>query len=104
MAHFFFECSTKATFSDLLIRGFLWPGINTELIASCVPNLNFAPLLLLSSTSYKAPILIITALSELWKAHWRLVFDNQPFVPAAVFSNTITSLERRKAEDAVLPA
>jgi hypothetical protein len=55
-------------------------------------------------TSYKAPILIITALSELWKAHWRLMLDNQHLVPAAVFSNTITSLERRKAEDAVLPA
>jgi hypothetical protein len=103
-ARFFFDCSIKATFWDLLIREFLWPGINTELITSCVQNLNFTLLVLSSSTSYKAPILIITALSELWKAHWRLMFDNQPFVPAAVFSNTITSLERRKAEDAVLPA
>jgi hypothetical protein len=49
--------------------------------------------------SAKADALIIVALSELWKAHWRFEFDNKPFSPAAVLSNTIFSLERKKAED-----
>jgi hypothetical protein len=99
--HFFFACPLKATFWDLLIREFLWPGTSIDQISTCLQRLNFASLSLLPDSPAQAPVLIIVALSELWKAHWRLVFDNKPFSPAAVLSSTIFSLERRKAEDSI---
>lgn len=100
--HFFFRCPQKSTFWDLLIREFLWPSVTIDLISSCIKTLNFTPLLLARTDSTKADILVITALSELWKAHWRSVFDDHPFSAASVLSNTILALERRKAEDKIL--
>jgi hypothetical protein len=104
IAHFFFDCPTKSAFWELLIREFLWPGATTQTISSCIQHLNFTSLSCSPRCSAKADILIIVALSELWKAHWRFVFDNKPFSPAAVLSNTTFCLERRKAEDQVYRA
>lgn len=99
--HFFFDCPLKATFWNRLIREFLWPGTTISIISSCINRLTFTCLSILPACPAKADVLIIIALSEIWKAHWRTVFDNKPFSAEAVLSNTILSLQRRKAEDNV---
>jgi hypothetical protein len=51
-------------------------GTTTEHISSSIHSLQFSSLSLVPSCSSQADVLIIIALSELWKAHWRSIFDN----------------------------
>lgn len=100
--HFFFSCPQSITFWNALIQEFLWPTAITAII-SATHSLDFSSLR--SATPYKKSspaIIIIIALSEIWKSHWRFVFDSQPFTPDTVLTNTKYAILKRINEDSVL--
>jgi hypothetical protein len=51
------------------------------------------------SSAYAPTVILIIAISELWKSHWRFVVDQIPFHPSNVVSATSAALKKRFAED-----
>lgn len=76
-AHFF-TCPQSPVFWDKPIQEYLWPTKIVSITAS-IYSLNFSSLR--PNTTYQetsSTAIIIIVLSEIWKAHWRYIFDSQP--------------------------
>ncbi|KAG1140148.1 hypothetical protein G6F37_001803 [Rhizopus arrhizus] len=101
-AHFFFTCPQSSVFWDKLIQEFLWPTNIASIIAS-ICSLNFSSLR--PNTTYQeisSIAIIIIALSEIWKAHWRYIFDSQPFHSDTILTNTKFAIIKRINKDSSL--
>jgi hypothetical protein len=73
--HFFFRCPTKFVFWDALIREFVWPNTTIEQLHQAFLSLDFRSIHPLDGCPFSVQLLLITALSEVWRAHWRHVID-----------------------------
>ncbi|KAG1445758.1 hypothetical protein G6F56_009802 [Rhizopus delemar] len=62
--------------------------------------LNFSRVRLQSAlTHISSDVVLYIALSELWKAHWRCVFNNKPFTSDLVLNSTRYSVTRWPQEE-----
>lgn len=97
--HFFFTCPSKFSFWTGLIEEFLWPGTSVTDLQTSILSLNFEKILVRPSCPHEPAIILIVAISELWKAHWRFVIDKTMFLPVNVVAATSSALQKRYAED-----
>ena len=97
--HFFFTCPSKFSFWTGLIKEFLWPGTSVTDLQTSILSLNFEKILVRPSCPHEPAIILIVAISELWKAHWRFVIDKTMFLPVNVVAATSSALQKRYAED-----
>ncbi|KAG2195678.1 hypothetical protein INT46_002152 [Mucor plumbeus] len=97
--HFFFFCPIKSSFWIQLIDEFLWPGITIQEIQAALTTLNFERISVKPFCPYAPIVILIIAISELWKSRWRFVVDQIPFHPNIVVSATSAALKKRFAED-----
>ncbi|KAI8091475.1 uncharacterized protein B0P05DRAFT_583984 [Gilbertella persicaria] len=97
--HLFFRCPVKFIYWDHLIREYLWPGTTIDHIYEALNCLNFRKIQVLTSCPISSPMLLIIAISEVWKAHWLHVFHNVPFSPLAVFRSCRLAIQRCHEED-----
>lgn len=99
-SHFFFTCPRKLPFWEKLINEFLWPTTRTSDILNAFTYLNFSRVRLQSAfTHISSDVVLYIALSELWKAHWRCVFNNKPFTSDLVLSSTRYNVTRWSQEE-----
>ncbi|KAI8046991.1 uncharacterized protein B0P05DRAFT_448215, partial [Gilbertella persicaria] len=97
--HFFFRCPQKFIFWDIVIREFLWPGTSIDDISSALQSLDFNKINVNNSCPIEVEMLLVIALSELWKAHWTHMHRREPFLASIAFSQTLRAVGRRAAEE-----
>ncbi|KAG1252718.1 hypothetical protein G6F68_011659 [Rhizopus microsporus] len=93
-AHFF-TCPQSPVFWDKPIQEYLWPTKIVSITAS-IYSLNFSSLR--PNTTYQETssiAIIIIALSEIWKAYRRCIFDSQPFHSDTILINTKFAIIKR---------
>ncbi|OAD08486.1 hypothetical protein MUCCIDRAFT_105451 [Mucor lusitanicus CBS 277.49] len=100
-AHFFFYCEVKQHFWDRLIQEYLWPGTSVALIQQSIQTLKFdrIPVRLDSPTTFEPLVILTVALAEVWKAHWRFIFDQVPVTTDTLFASFQRALRKQQAED-----
>ncbi|CEP16734.1 hypothetical protein [Parasitella parasitica] len=54
-----------------------------------------------SPTAFAPLVIFILALAEVWKAHWRFIFDNNPVSTDALYASFQRALAKRQAEDEI---
>ena len=97
--HLFFYCREKRLFWDNLIQEYLWPGTSLGMIIQSLISLNFNAIKVLAgTTTFKPSLILIVALSEVWKAHWRFIFDQIPLTSAPLFASFRRALAKVQSE------
>jgi hypothetical protein len=99
--HFFFRCPTKFVFWDALIREFLWPNTTIEQLHQGFLSLDFRSIHPLDGCPFSVQLLLITALSEMWRAHWRHVIDSELFSFVTLLYATRKRTQKTVAEDSL---
>ena len=104
--HFFFYCEVKQHFWDRLIQEYLWPGTSVNIVKESILTLNFDHIYarLDSPTNFEPLVIFIVALAEVWKAHWRFIFDNAPLTTDTLFASFQRALRKQQAEDNLSPS
>ena len=86
-------------FWDKLIQEYLWPGTSLGMIIQSLISLNFNAIKVLAgTTTFKPSLILIVALSEVWKAHWRFIFDQIPLTSAPLFASFRRALAKVQSE------
>ncbi|KAI8643562.1 hypothetical protein BD408DRAFT_414779 [Parasitella parasitica] len=99
-AHFFFYCEEKQNFWERLILEYLWPGCTLRMIMDALYSLNFDLIEVLpNKSSLKPSPLLIIAITEVWKAHWRFIFDATPLTSNSLLSSFRYSVLKMQSED-----
>jgi hypothetical protein len=102
--HFFFTCSKKRPFWDNLIQEFLWPTPSIDSIVYAIYTLDFSYIKPKAEYSkLGSQVLIILALAEIWKSHWRFIFDKQPILHSVVLKAFKTSYNYRLQQQEYSP-
>ncbi|KAG2194012.1 hypothetical protein INT46_007124 [Mucor plumbeus] len=99
MAEFDPNRKSKSSFWIQLIDEFLWPGTTIQDIQAALTTLNFERISVKLFCPYAPTVILIIAISEFWKSHWRFVVDQIPFHPNIVVSATSAALKKRFSED-----
>ena len=104
--HFFFYCEVKQHFWDRLIQEYLWPGTSLQLVLQSIRTLQFdrIPVRPEAATTFEPLVIIIVALAEVWKAHWRFTFDNVPVTTDTLYASFQRALQKHQAEDDLPPS
>ncbi|OAC99055.1 hypothetical protein MUCCIDRAFT_114231 [Mucor lusitanicus CBS 277.49] len=79
----------------------LWPGTSVALIQQSIQTLKFdrIPVRLDSPTTFEPLVILTVALAEVWKAHWRFIFDQVPVTTDTLFASFQRALRKQQAED-----
>ncbi|CEP13927.1 hypothetical protein [Parasitella parasitica] len=87
--------------SQSLIQEYFWPGTSIDLVKQGIRTLNFEriPVRLDSPTAFELLVIFVLALAEVWKAHWRFIFDNTTVSTDSLYASFQRALAKRQAED-----
>ncbi|CEP19709.1 hypothetical protein [Parasitella parasitica] len=101
-AHFFFYCEVKESFWERLILEYLWPGTTFWVIINALSTLNFHAIEVLpQKTSLPSSLVLIVAVAEIWRLHWKFIFDDVPFTSDTLFLAFQRSLLKLQAEESL---
>jgi exonuclease III len=99
--HFLFECPLKATVWQGIISEFLWPTVTIADIRLSLLSLDFYNIRYSQRPRVSSHHIVIIAMSNIWKAHYRLIFDQTPFAPAAVLNSIRLDIQKMIDEDLI---
>ncbi|CEP12669.1 hypothetical protein [Parasitella parasitica] len=99
--HFLFHCPPKATVWRAIIFEFLWPTVSIQDIITAITSLDFHNIKYCQRSEVSAPIIVILTLANIWRAHFRTVFDATPFEAQTIIANIRADVIRRINEDQV---
>jgi hypothetical protein len=77
--HLLFTCPSKPNIWKAIIFEFLWPTIEIEDIIQAITSLDFSNVNYSQKSDISAPNIIFLTLAQIWKAHYRYIFDDTPF-------------------------
>ena len=97
-SHLFFDCPTKEKIWQGVIFEFLWPTTPISDIKEALMSLDFSNIRYCQVKGIRPLRILVIALSQIWLAHMRLVFDKVVIVPEAVLV-TIRSAVRQTVEE-----
>jgi hypothetical protein len=78
--HMLFFCPSKTNIWKETIFGFLWPTVTIPGIIYAINTLDFYNVHYCQKPNTPAHIIIFTTLTQLWKAHFRFIFDEEPLI------------------------
>jgi hypothetical protein len=77
--HLLFYCPSKSNIWKAIIFEFLWPTIEIPDIIQALTQLDFSNVNYSQRPNISAHIIIFITLTQIWKAHFRFIFDETPF-------------------------
>ncbi|CAO0789273.1 unnamed protein product [Mucor circinelloides] len=77
--HLLFLCPDKVSTWKAIIFEFLWPTVSVDDIIQACTTLDFDPIKYVSKHYTTAPMVVLVTLSNIWRAHFRLIFSSAPF-------------------------
>ncbi|GAN03558.1 hypothetical protein MAM1_0043d03013 [Mucor ambiguus] len=99
--HFLFVCSLKVAVWQGIISEFLWPTKTIADICHSLLSLDFHNIRYSQRPHASSHHIVIIAMSNIWKAHYRLIFDQTPFAPAAVLNSIRLDIQKMIDEDLI---
>ncbi|KAI8357863.1 hypothetical protein EDC96DRAFT_596509 [Choanephora cucurbitarum] len=81
-----------------LLCEFLWPGTTIDSVYAALTTLDFRGIRSQSGCRLPPNVLLIIALSEVWKAHWAHILRDLPFCSVAAFRATKAVVQRQYDE------
>ncbi|KAK4512409.1 uncharacterized protein ATC70_003109 [Mucor velutinosus] len=100
--HFLFECPPKAAVWQGIISEFLWPTVTIDDIRHSLLTLDFYNIRYSQRPRASSHHTVIIAMSNFWKAHYRLIFDQTSFAPAALLNSIRLDIIIQKMIDEAL--
>lgn len=97
--HFLFFCPSKALVWQGIITEFLWPTVCIADIRHSLLHLDFYNIRYSQKPRAPSYIIVIITLANIWKAHYRLIFHQQPFIPSAILRGIRLDIDKMLAED-----
>ncbi|EPB81367.1 hypothetical protein HMPREF1544_11916 [Mucor circinelloides 1006PhL] len=99
--HFLFYCPSKSEVWQGLILEFLWPTVTINDIRHSLLTLDFYNIRYSQRPRASSHHIVIIAMANIWKAHYRLIFDQVSFAPAAVLNSIRIDIQKMIDEDHV---
>ncbi|KAK4511136.1 regulator of (H+)-ATPase in vacuolar membrane [Mucor velutinosus] len=99
--HFLFECPPKPAVWQGIISEFLWPTVTIDDIRHSLLTLDFYNIRYSQRPRASSHHIVIIAMSNIWKAHYRLIFDQTSFAPAAVLNSIRLDIQKMIDEDLI---
>ncbi|KAI8636569.1 hypothetical protein BD408DRAFT_323060, partial [Parasitella parasitica] len=84
--HFLFTCPSKASVWQGVISEFLWPKVTIADIRHSILNLDFYNIRYSQKPLAPSYIIVIITLANVWKAHFRFIFQQQPFSATSILN------------------
>lgn len=98
-AHLFFFCPTKEKVWQGIIFEFLWPTTTVGDVMEALLSLDFSNIWYCQIKNINPYKILLIALSQIWLAHMRFIFDKVPISPSAILATIRSHIHQRIAED-----
>lgn len=99
--HFLFRCPSKAAVWQGIIFEFLWPTVTIDDIRHAILTFDFYNIRYSQQPLAPSYIIVIITLANIWKAHFRFIFNQQPFVTASILNHIRLDILQRIDEDQI---
>ena len=99
--HFLFDCPAKASVWQAVIFEFLWPTVTIPDIILAIRSFDFYNIRYSQRNGVPASVIVFITLANIWRSHFRTVFDRTPFTTAAVLASIRLDISKRIDEDHV---
>ncbi|EPB84897.1 hypothetical protein HMPREF1544_08332 [Mucor circinelloides 1006PhL] len=93
--HFLFDCPTKASVWRAVIFEFLWPTVTIPDIILAIRSFDFYNIWYSQRNGVPASVILFITLANIWRSHFRTVFDRTPFTTAAVLASIRLDISKR---------
>ncbi|GAN07820.1 hypothetical protein MAM1_0177d07324 [Mucor ambiguus] len=99
--HFLFYCPVKTSVWQAVIFEFLWPTVTIPDIILAARTLDFYNIRYSQRRGVPVSVIVFITLANIWRHHFRTVFDNTTFTTAAVLPGIRIDIITRIDEDHV---
>jgi hypothetical protein len=99
--HFLFSCPAKTVIWQNILQEFLWPTCTSEDIIYALKTMDYHNIFYCQVPNITAHSIIYITLAEIWKAHFRLVFQDAPLVLSQVLGSIRQEIKKLRAENAL---
>jgi endonuclease/exonuclease/phosphatase family metal-dependent hydrolase len=99
--HFLFHCPAKASVWQAVIFEFLWPTVSIPDIIQATKTLDFYNIRYSQRREVPASVIVFITLANIWRSHFRTVFDSTPFTTTAVLAGIRLDIITRIDEEQV---
>lgn len=96
--HLLFYCHPKSIVWKEIIFEFLWPTVDIHDIKLALYSLDFYNVRYCQISGISAPLIIVITLANVWKAHFRSVIDDTPFLWPSVMNLIRTDIKKHVQE------
>ena len=98
-AHLLFLCPSKEKIWQGIIFEFLWPTTTVGDVMEALLSLDFSNIWYCQIKNINPYKILLIALSQIWLAHMRFIFDKVPILPTAILATIRSHIHQRIAED-----
>ncbi|KAI8638155.1 hypothetical protein BD408DRAFT_352395 [Parasitella parasitica] len=99
--HFLFRCPNKALVWQGIIFEFLWPTVTIEDICHSILSFNFYNTRYSQKPRAPSHLIVMITLANIWRAHYRFVFNQKAFETAAVLNSIRLDISKMIDENQV---
>ncbi|EPB80951.1 hypothetical protein HMPREF1544_12357, partial [Mucor circinelloides 1006PhL] len=99
--HFLFSCAPKALVWQNTITEFLWPTVSIQDIKHSLLSLDFYTIRYSQKPRAPSHVVVFITLANIWKAHYRWVFNQQTVLPSSILSSIRLDIQKMTDEDQV---